>query len=95
MPHLGRMHAKFLGNFVYRLDSSDRIHRNLSFELTAEILTTFFAHDLLLFIAGYHLILLSGFWGPLYIGGFPSFQTIQNIVTFDFYILNHKIVIAV
>ena len=38
MPHLGRMYAKLLGNFVYRLAPSDRIHRNVGFELIAEIL---------------------------------------------------------
>ena len=41
MPHLDRMYAKLLGNFVYRLGSSDRIHRNLGFELTAEIFMFF------------------------------------------------------
>jgi len=65
MPNLGRMYAKLLGDFVYRLNSSDRINRDLGFKLTAEILAIFFARYLLLFIAGYHLILLSGIWGPL------------------------------
>lgn len=64
MPRLSRMHAKFLGNFGYRLDISDR---NLGFELTDEFLAAFFVHDLLIFIAGYHLTLLSGFWGPLWL----------------------------
>jgi hypothetical protein len=36
--------------------------------LAGEIFTLLFAHCLLLFIAGYHFKLLSGFRGPLYSG---------------------------
>ena len=35
------MYTKLLGDFVYRLNSSDRIKRNLGFELIADILAIF------------------------------------------------------
>ena len=60
------MYAKLLGELIHRLDLSDRIKRDLGFELTAEILSLFFTHYLLLLTAGYHLKLLSENWGPLY-----------------------------
>ena len=65
LSHLRRMYAKRLGDFGYGLDPTDRLKCDLGFELTAEILTLFFIHHLLLLTAGYHLILLSDFWGPL------------------------------
>jgi hypothetical protein len=43
------MYAKRLGNFGYCLDASDRLKRDLGFELTDEVFALFFAHNLLLF----------------------------------------------
>lgn len=48
------MHPKVLGDLVYRLDPTVRLKLHLSLELSAEILSLLFAHNLLLFTAGYH-----------------------------------------
>jgi hypothetical protein len=60
------MYAKLLTNLVHGLDASNRFEGNTGLELTAEMLTRCFAHNLLLFKAGYHPNSLSGNWGPLY-----------------------------
>jgi hypothetical protein len=47
--------SELLTNFIHGLDATDRFKGHFGLELTTEILTLRFAHNLLLFAAGYHL----------------------------------------
>ena len=64
-PNLGRVDRKLLGNFIQGLCAPNCFKCYFCLVLTGEAFTILFAQCLLLFIAGYHLKLLSGFWGPL------------------------------
>ena len=49
------MDAKVLGNFIDRLQTPNRLKRNLRFELTAKNLAFLLTHNKPRFLFGYHL----------------------------------------
>lgn len=64
-PDLALADGLFQGDLIYGLGASDRLDGDFRLVLAGEIFTTFFAHCLLPFLAGYHLKLLFEKWGPL------------------------------
>ena len=55
LPHLRRMHAKVLGNFIDRLQAANRLKRNLRLELSTENLAFLLTHNKPQCLTGYHL----------------------------------------